>query len=199
MIELKCTFCGKTIKKFPNQIRKNNFCSSKCYHLFTRQINEIYYELDYAYILLTKDNITKKVLFDIDDVDKIKKYKWHLHLRKKDMRYDVCTNTYGNHKNRKYINMPRFLLNCSNNLSIDHINHNTLDNRKVNLKICTTYENNQNKRNNKSGCVGVCWDKTRQKWRVMINKKNIGRFDNFDEAVKARKEAEKFYHLQNNV
>lgn len=48
---------------------------------------------------------------------------------------------------------------------------------------------------NKSGVVGVCWDKSRGKWKADIrfkNKKyNLGRFENFEDAVEARKEAEK--------
>lgn len=48
---------------------------------------------------------------------------------------------------------------------------------------------------NKSGVVGVNWDKSRGKWQASIrfkgHKYNIGRFANFDDACKARKEAEK--------
>ena len=47
---------------------------------------------------------------------------------------------------------------------------------------------------NKSGVVGVNWDKSRNKWQASIRfqgrKYNLGRFDDFDEACKVRKEAE---------
>lgn len=199
MVKLKCSYCGLEIKKSPSQVRKTNFCNAKCYHLYTRQKDTIYYENDYAYIFLSKDNITKKVIFDIEDIKKVQEYKWHLHLRKSDMRYDVCSNTYGAHNNRKYINMPRHILSYVGNLTIDHINSNTLDNRKSNLRICSIYKNNQNKKNNKSGCIGVSWDKNRNKWHVTFKNKNLGRFNNFEDAVKVRKQAEKDYHLQNKV
>ena len=155
--------------------------------------NQILYENDYAYILLSKDNIVKKVIFDIEDAERILKYKWHLHLRKSDMRYDACSNTHGSHKDRKYINMARYILKYNGSLTVDHINHNTLDNRKTNLRICSIFENNQNKTNNKSSCVGVCWDKSRNKWKATIFKKYIGRFDNLEDAILARKNAEKAY------
>ena len=198
---LNCAYCGKLFYKAPSLIKDNKqvFCSNECRYLAERKKDFIYLKADYAYIVLQKDNIYKEVLFDIEDIEKIKQYKWHLHLRKKDMRYDACANTYGNHKNRKYINMPRYILNCPITLTIDHLNHNTLDNRKQNLKICSSYENNQNKRINTSGCVGVCWDKARNKWHVMFRNQNLGRFDTFEEAVKIRKQAEENYHLQNNV
>lgn len=48
---------------------------------------------------------------------------------------------------------------------------------------------------NKSGIVGVNYDKSRGKWQAGIrfkgHKYNLGRFDNFEDAVEARKKAEK--------
>lgn len=199
--ELYCDYCGKKVnKKINSKVtrHKHNYCNSVCYHLATRQKNEIIIEKDYAYILLTKDNIAKKVLFDIEDINKVQKYKWHLHLRKSDMRYDACTNQYDkNFFKGKYILMSRYLMNYNGNLTIDHINRNPLDNRKQNLRICTVFENNQNQGTNKSGCVGVCWDKSRNKWKVGIGKISLGRFNKFEEAVMARKQAEQKY-IRNN-
>ena len=200
-VELTCDYCGKKILKAPSLIKEyiKHYCSNECRYKARKQVDKIYYENNYAYILITKDNITKKVLFDIEDVEKIQQYKWHLHLRKMDMRYDACTNTQGTNKTRKYINMPRFLLNYKGHLTIDHINRNTLDNRKCNLKIVSHYENNLNKGNNTSGCVGVCWNKLQNKWQVSFKNKNLGKFNSFDEAVKVRKQAELNYQSQNSV
>lgn len=48
---------------------------------------------------------------------------------------------------------------------------------------------------NKSGVVGVNWDKSRGKWQASIRfkgyKYNLGRFDDIQDAIDARKEAEK--------
>lgn len=193
--ELTCDYCGKKFYKSPSLVKNSNkvYCSNECRYLANKKQDVIYYENNYAYILLIKDNVSKKVFFDIEDVEKVKQYKWHLHLRKSDMRYDACTNRFGKHIKGRYMLMSRYLMNYSGNLTIDHINRNPLDNRKSNLRIVTQFENNQNLGNNKSGCVGVCWDKNRNKWHVMIKNKNLGRFDNFKEAVKVRKQAEKEY------
>lgn len=47
---------------------------------------------------------------------------------------------------------------------------------------------------NKSGIVGVNWDKSRGKWMASLrfkgHKYNLGRFDNIQDAIDARKEAE---------
>ena len=51
---------------------------------------------------------------------------------------------------------------------------------------------------NTSGHVGVYWDASRNKWcaRINANKKTIflGRFDNYDMAVREREKAEEIYH-----
>ena len=179
-----CKICGKEFIRAGNKKRK--YCSNECYHYSRRLTNEIYYENDYAFMLLTKDNITKKVVFDISDIEKINKHKWHLHLRKKDNRYDVCSNSFGSHKERKYIFLARYLLNCPKDLQVDHISRNTLDNRRKNLLIVTNFENNQNKSTNTSGCVGVTWDKSRNKWKATCGKTFIGRYNNFNDAKNAR-------------
>lgn len=80
---------------------------------------------------------------------------------------------------------------------IDHINHIRDDNRKVNLRVVSRLENHQNKKmdkRNSSGVQGVHWNKGLNKWMVRIgvngNRKHLGYFENFEEAVKIRKQAE---------
>ena len=183
----KCSECGKEFfrnGKFNKT--KNYFCSKECYHKSRVVKDIIFTEKNYAFIRLKKNDKTFDVLFDKDDIQKLNKFKWHLHLRKKDMRYDVCTNSHGSHSKRSYINMARYIMNCPDDKVIDHINRNTLDNRKSNLRICTIYENNQNKGNNSSGCVGVVWDKSRNKWYVQHKGKYIGRFSNLEDAINAK-------------
>ena len=54
--------------------------------------------------------------------------------------------------------MHRIILNTPDGMETDHINCNKLDNRKVNLRVCTHAENQCNKRkykNNTSGHKGV--------------------------------------------
>jgi hypothetical protein len=129
--------------------------------------------------------------FDLEDYNKIKDYTWYLNKSGYTM-----TTVYG-----KVIFMHNLVMNPPENKQVDHIYHNTNDSRKENLRICETYENAINKimqSNNTSGVVGVSWCKTKEKWAAYINynkkRYSLGRYTNFEDAVKARKEAEEKYH-----
>lgn len=83
---------------------------------------------------------------------------------------------------------------------IDHINHDRSDNRISNLRLVDRSTQNRSacrRKDNTSGITGVYWCKRTGKWLAAINyeKKNytLGRFDNIEDAAKARQEAqEKF-------
>lgn len=84
------------------------------------------------------------------------------------------------------------------NCQIDHINRIKDDNRIENLRLATNAQNHRNKsiqRNNTSGKAGVHWYASREKWMAYIkidgDCKFLGYFDLFQDAVNARKEAEK--------
>ena len=85
---------------------------------------------------------------------------------------------------------------------VDHIDGNPLNNKRENLRVCSVGENNRNinpysRKNNKSGRVGVFWHAKLKKWVAVIRHNNvlkhIGVFEQFDDAVSARVEAEKKY------
>ena len=101
----------------------------------------------------------------------------------------------------KILLMHREITNCPKGLVVDHINHNTLDNRRDNLRVCTQSENIKNSRvrnTNKTGLTGVHYDKSRNRWMsyVTVNKKrkNLGRFKTLLDACCARKSAENKYY-----
>ena len=65
-------------------------------------------------------------------------------------------------------------MKCPDGFQVDHINHDTLDNRKINLRICTVAENqyNQQIKNVKktSKYKGVSWSPRHKSFRADIYK-----------------------------
>jgi len=100
-------------------------------------------------------------------------------------------------KKAKRVLIGRLIMNFPKNKVVDHINGDQLDNRKINLRICTKKQNQRNRiklnKNNTSGFRGVSWDKCRRKWaaQLSINYKHmyLGRFDDIQKARMAVREA----------
>jgi hypothetical protein len=90
--------------------------------------------------------------------------------------------------------LHRFLLDFPDGFMIDHINHNTLDNRYCNLRLADNRFNQWNqKRETSSKYPGVSWYKRDQKWRAYIRidgrLHNLGLFESEEEAYEAYVEA----------
>lgn len=153
--------------------------------------NEIIINKDFAEVILYnhKNDEIAKTIIDIEDIDKVEKYKWYL--------------SGGYARNAVFaIRLHNLILNFTvcDNQTIDHINRDRLDNRKSNLRIVNYSENAINKgkqSNNTSGYVGVSFDKNRDKYapHIKINRKKIflGRYKTIEEAIAVRIEAEIIY------
>lgn len=91
-------------------------------------------------------------------------------------------------------------------LDIDHINRNRSDNRIANLREVSHKQNHQNASkpsNNTSGHTGVTWRKQSAKWQARIKHNykmiHLGYFENLEEAIAARKAAEKLYWADTQI
>jgi len=77
----------------------------------------------------------------------------------------------------KLLKMHREIMKAPPELQVDHIDGNTLNNQKSNLRICTRNQNNINRisKSGVSGYKGVYWFKPDQKWRakIKLNKKEM--------------------------
>jgi hypothetical protein len=135
----------------------------------------------------------QQTIIDRDDYEKIMDYPWTAAYCKETKSYRAISRDLSG----KVVRMHRVLLNVNDNkLYVDHIKHDTLDNRKCNLRICTHAENNMNRsiqHNNTSGYKGVCFNKRASKYQVSIWVKNninyLGLFENKIDAAKAYDDA----------
>lgn len=89
--------------------------------------------------------------------------------------------------------LHRLITGAPDGMVVDHINHNTLDNRRANLRVVTIAENTQNRRgarrSNSSGLRGVSWHARTNKWRARAvangRDTHLGYFSNIEDAVAA--------------
>ena len=192
MTKCRVDKCNHEVTRYP----KAGLCDKHYVQLYkhgrvlnrtNRDPNEIIEHEDYAEIVLynKKQEEVSRALIDLEDIDKVKDLKWYMD----DRGYAF--------NGKKRILLHRLVMDCPDDMIVDHINHNRLDNRKCNLRICTQHQNsmNQNKRsNNTSGYTGVLWDKAKNKWmaRIKVNYKQIflGYYDTLEKAIEVRKQAE---------
>ena len=198
MVKRICPICKREFEVTQNQINygRGIYCSTKCQHEARQNSKYFVIKENYAEMVIKYKNENLIILIDKEDIDKLKPYCWTATLDKKINKYYILARLkeYG-----EDIRLHRFIMNCPKGMFVDHINHNTLDNRKANLRICNQWGNNQNTNRNTSGYIGVRWEEDRQKWIARITYKGyvrtIGRYKDLQEAIKARKQAEKEYGL----
>lgn len=201
MMECKnvCSVCGHSDKmtykrgKFGNVIlcSKHNAqmeCKGYILDKTYKDANDVNFYNDYVGIVLRNRalEVVGESFVSLDMYNVVKNYKWHL------------TN-YGYARTggweKKALLMHRLLFNkCPNGLYIDHINGNRLDNRKENIRFCTTAQNAMNSiskwKHTKCKTKGVSFDKIKNKYRayIKINQKQVfgGYFKTEEDAVNAR-------------
>lgn len=140
-------------------------------------------------------------LIDKDDYERVKDYKWYAYKKRPTSNYYVCADKTIN-KTKIKISLHRYINGCvkGDSVIVDHINGNTLDNRKSNLRRATKEQNQRNCKtqyNSLSGRKGVRKHKLCDKWqaRITVNNREIylGLHSTFEEACKAREKAEDKY------
>ena len=166
----------------------NTLCIKEMMSMSKRSNNEIieYYDCGYAEIILYNKHGEEagRTLVDLDDLDKVRGYRWNITNR-------------GYAQSSRGIALHRLVMDCPDGMVVDHINHDRLDNRKENLRICSIRQNTMNQgisKNNTSGVTGVSLDKKSNKWiayiKVNYRQITLGRFSNIDDAIQARMDAE---------
>ena len=121
----------------------------------------------------------KETIVDDKDYEYLSQFKWYCSF------YGYAVRMiYKNKKNRYIVWMHREILSASEGKQVDHINGDTLDNRRTNLRLASVKENNRNMkipRHNTSGYKGVSFDKKKGKYRASIyvdnKQKFLGYFD----------------------
>jgi len=141
-------------------------------------------------------------LVDDDDYERLNKHKWHARWSPKTQSfYALRSSKKGEGLPRHTIYMARDIMHAQLGQEVDHKSHDTLDNRKVNMRLCTCSENLGNQKRHKkhsSQHKGVYWHKQHHKWHVYISCKgcrhHLGYFYDEDDAGHAYDRAALKYH-----
>ncbi len=145
-----------------------------------------------------KTKCGKLITIDDCDFDLLNKKRWHLNSGK----YAVASIKTGYYK-YKLVRLHRIVLGMSHEdlRVVDHMNGDKLDNRRSNLRICTSSQNARNRKihsNNKSGYKGVSLHKASGLYTVKIRVEgktiNVGYFKNDIIAANAYNDAALKYH-----
>jgi hypothetical protein len=98
----------------------------------------------------------------------------------------------------KVTRMHRVIMNAEEGVDVDHINRETTNNLRSNLRVATRQQNNANSIKsmaNTSGYKGVSWVVRVKKWRAYIKtghkQKHLGYYDDPVEAARAYDDAAK--------
>jgi hypothetical protein len=137
-----------------------------------------------------KNNKCFNFIIDAEDYEKIKDWKMspvengcgqtYLRLTKHFDYYSI------------YTYFHRYIMNCPTDMVVDHINNNTFDNRKQNLRITTEVQNrwnskacNYKNKKKSSQFIGVIWSKQKNRWRAQVDNTYLGLFENEKDAAYA--------------
>ena len=135
---------------------------------------------------------TFAVKVDTEDLPLMKRYSWRIdetsstrpYVTRSDNRGEVHT-----------VRLHRQLMSASRGEQVDHINRDTMDNRKANLRLCSASQNQANRSDSRgtSRYKGVSRCRRTEKWQahIRVNRKSIalGRFDDEKRAAVAYDEA----------
>jgi len=155
------------------------------------------------YIELSKQGKNRglyRAIVDDEDFEALNKYNWFVKVKNHTV---YARRSFRENGITKHISMHNQILHVDHEKITDHINHNGLDNRRCNLRKCTTSENNINrtkKPNATSKYIGVHLKRSHNRTyikstiNVFGKQINLGTFNTEIEAAKAYDEAAKIHH-----
>jgi hypothetical protein len=152
--------------------------------------HEVIQPLDPSYKIIPLTH-GKNTLVDTSDYDWLDQWNWYAVK-------DEHTGNFYAVRAVGHISMANEILQCKPGEEADHISHDTLDNRRQNLRKATHSQNVHNRRiqrHNTSGYIGVHWHKKNKKWIAMIAQNGtsayLGSFLSCEDAARAYDEAAK--------
>jgi len=150
----------------------------------------------------------KEAIIDDEDAARVLKHRWHAVQPRPGYFYAATILP------RQATKTPlhRFILNPPTEMLVDHVNHDGLDNRRANLRVCTYRQNSLNSRPRKASGLpykgvyresrkgpwcprcGKAWKKWRAEIRVNGKVRILGRFQSLEAAARSYDRAARRLH-----
>lgn len=127
-----------------------------------------------------------QAIIDIEDAGKVQGYRWHA-SRSKQRYYASYRPAQG-----KYIRLHNLILPPPDGTVVDHIDCDSLNNRKSNLRIASPSQNQANQRLsrvNTTGYKGISAGKDNRWWVARIKRTYVGCYRSPEEAARAYDDA----------
>ena len=143
----------------------------------------------------------KVALVDDEDYDWLRQWKWQAH--KSRYNYYVDVSVYDSEGKQSTLKMASLIMPPQEGYVVDHIDGDTLNNQKSNLRICTPSQNCANRkrkgiRKYTSRFKGVFYHKWHKRWVAMVCKNHIKVYYKYFktelDAAKAYDKAAKMIH-----
>ncbi len=132
----------------------------------------------------------KMVIVDSDDAESVKAFDWYAQNSRG--RFYAARQMRLDNGKQKLIFLHNWLVNPPDDMLVDHINGDSLDCRRSNLRLCTQAQNMRNVplyRNSTSGYKGVSLQPTTGRWKAYISmdgdRHNLGDYGTAAEAARA--------------
>lgn len=109
-------------------------------------------------------------IIDLDDLSTIGKYKWRSKYNKSNDTFTAVTSFRNNGKVETII-MHRLIMDAPKGMVVNHINHDTLDNRKSNLRLCNYCDSSATMKLTNKKTKGIYWRKNKGYFEVRLMRK----------------------------
>lgn len=156
-------------------------------------------DMPFRYIPLTQN---KNAIVDIDDYEWLMQWNWIASYDGTIDNYYVRRANIVDGKRIGLAHMHREILRCENGYLVDHLNRNTLDNRKSNLRKVTneiSCKNQGIRKDNTSGFKGISKHQDGG-WiaYISVDRKRtyLGYFQDINVAIESRKRAIKLFKIE---
>lgn len=198
MIELPCSYCGKPVLRYKSKIRASGkvYCSRSCKSTEVGKVlGKVRHERAIAALIVEDQpqgyrvirlNGDQLALVDIEDYDLALTYAWR----------ELHGYAYYSSGNKKGLYLHRAIIAHILNREltraevVDHENHDTLDNRRKNLRLTSQHLNQANMvvpKHNTSGFKGVHWNTARSLWLANIKHEGhvwyVGAYEDIEDAA----------------